>query len=48
MQFLKNIILIFLDISKFRAHSDMLSSIPMEFKKMQNKILVHMKTLHWI
>ena len=30
--------------------SNMLSSMPMEFKKMQNKILIHMKTLYglWI
>ena len=40
MQFLKNMILIFLDRSKCRAYSDMLSRIPMEFKKMQNKIFM--------
>ena len=39
MQFLQNVILIFLDRSKCRANSDMLSSIPMKFNKMQNKFL---------
>ena len=43
MQLLKNI---FLDRYKCKAHYDMKSRIPMEFKKMQNKILVHMKTLY--
>ena len=46
MQFLKNVILIFLDRSKCRAYSDLVLSIPMEFKKMQNKILRHMKILY--
>ena len=44
--FLKNMILIFLDRSKRRAHSAMLSSIFMEFKKRQNKMLIHMKSLY--
>ena len=35
MQFLKSMILIFLDKSKYRAHS--------EFNKMQKKITIHMK-----
>ena len=43
---MKNMILISLDRSKCTAHSNMLSSIPMEFKKMQNKFLIHMNTLY--
>ena len=43
MQFLKNVILISLDRSKCTAHSDMLSSIPMKFKKMQNKNFIHIR-----
>ena len=43
MQFLKNVILIFLDRSKCRAHSDMLSSIPLKFKMMQDKMFIHIR-----
>lgn len=46
MQYWKGMISISINWSKCRAHSDMKSKIHIEFKNIQNKILVHMETLY--
>ena len=45
MQYWKGMIFIFFNWSKCRAYFDMKSGIHMEFKNIQNKFFVHMKTL---